>query len=335
MKKKLFLLIMTMFSSVFVFSADLAQIMMVEGSAFTLIREGSSYVFDLGVDDVKGMTLYRGDTIMTEADTFIEIHLYKGSTMIKVAGNTTITIEQLDREGGGVFRLGYGRVRARVSGLSPRGEFYLLTNNAAAGVKGISADFGYDLLHVMTPGTDGKEVKSILNRIYSFEGDITAAVFSEGADTKGKKLDKPEATAVLAGNEMITLISGSAAVIPEKTRVEKEIVEFWKGHPFGKTSELSVQEDTGLNDLSVSSQTWEIPQGEGMRNRMKRAGAYTFGIGAGFLSMSLLAFLVSPPETRDGTRYFAGFSGGISLFGAGLVFGSYLYPEEESPLLDQ
>lgn len=324
MKRTLFFLLLSTGILISANGTDLAQIMGADGAGFTLIREGSSYPFKLKSDDVKGMTLYRGDTLMTEADTFLEIHLLKGSSMLKLAGGSTLVIEQLDNEGGGVFRLVSGRVRARVSALSPRAEFYLLTPVLAAGLKGKNADFGMDYL---------PEVR--IMRVYSFEGEIPVALFSEGTETSGKKMDKPEAAFLLTSGDLLTFTFRDSSQFPEKVPVTKEIVTFWKGYPFGKEGRF-VDKESQVMEGEAPDFSWTLsPQDAGYRGRLKQAGAYTFGLGAGVVFLALLTTLFLPSDERLPGYIFAGFGGGISVMGAGIMGVSALLPEGEGALLGQ
>lgn len=333
MKKRLIIVIIMILPFFRLFSADLAQIKGAEGSSFVLIRGGSTYAFDLSLDDVLGMTLYPGDTLMTESETFLEIHFLKGKTKIKIAGQTTVTLERLDHQGGGVLRVGLGRVRVSTKGLPPRGGVYLITETTAMGGKGIEADFGIDYVYQNPKGVDSAEIKTICHQAYVFTGEITAA---SGLNTEGSNLSEvmnDSLAQVLASQQNFDFGCSGEAGTGNLKEIPDEVYVFWNEHPFQDGTTVASATGKGKKEPPPDRLLWDIPEREtSTRYKLNIAGAYTFGVGAGILSLSFLAFIVLPQDLREPTYYFTGFGGGVSLIGTGLIVGSYFVPEEKPPL---
>ena len=312
-----FYLVVTVFTAS---SEDLARIIATEGSTFTLVRKSESHIYDLNRTQVKGMTIYSGDMILTESDTFVEVQLLSGQSFIKIAGDTTFIFENIGRDGSGVFKLIYGRVRARVDSLPPKTDFYITGYDTVAGVRG--TDFGYDLLYNRT-----EENPEIISKVYCFEGSVDVAWVSLAAE-KFSEIDKMgynQEIRSIYGNEMITLSSSRNKIIGI-TKVEQEIIDFWNAHPFDYDKVLEEDEfpeypeefDSSLNDMKLS----------GKRKNFQTAGLYTMGIGCGIMFTSLFFYTFMPVDDSLPLAL-TYFGGGISALGLGYIGLSYIYPEEE------
>jgi hypothetical protein len=104
-----------------------AVVSYVEGSGFIVISEGVRKSYDIAADEVLGLPLNTGDTILTDDGSFVEVEMLAGDGgVIKVAENTTLTITSMDSDGGGVLQVVYGRIRIKVnsiiSGFKPMGD---------------------------------------------------------------------------------------------------------------------------------------------------------------------------------------------------------------------
>lgn len=137
-----------------------AFIIYAEGQEMSVYRNDQLTTYDVVADSVIGMPLLPNDLIQTEAQTFVEIQIMPSRTVIKVAENTTFRIQTLGGDGGGVFDMRYGRLRAKVERITGNEEFEVRGSSAVAGVRG--TDFGYDL----TFQREG--VRALDTKIYCF-----------------------------------------------------------------------------------------------------------------------------------------------------------------------
>lgn len=203
-----------------------AQIIFADGEGFTLVREGESVFHDLFEEPAEGMVLLPGDLILTEQETWIEIEIGTTGSIVRIAENTTFSIDSLENQGG-VFGVSYGRVRAKVEKLLDDSPFWVRGVDTVAGVRG--TDFGYDLFY-------DKEVPgSTRTEVYCFQGKVEvvkvpAEVLAEKGGISLSEEDR-ENTVVLGRNEMVTVASDSPEEL-EKVRVSSEVKEFWEENDF-------------------------------------------------------------------------------------------------------
>jgi len=207
-----------------------AEIVYADGDGFTLVREGDPYYYDLYAEPAEGVLLGPGDVILTEQNTWLELELTGTGTLIKVAENTTFSIDSLEG-GGGVFGVSYGRVRAKVEKLTQDTPFWVQGTDTVAGVRG--TDFGFDLFYEQ----DSPEAAK--TEVYCFQGKVEVVrqlpvskdeeASGEADFTRGKE---NTVTVVLGRNEMVTVDSGDAAPELNKVRVRPELKEFWDVNDF-------------------------------------------------------------------------------------------------------
>jgi len=197
-----------------------AAIVYAEGGGFTLVRDGQSSFYEVDFDEVLGMLLYKGDTILTEEDTFLEIQVTSNASLIKIAENTTFAFERIGTSGGGTLRVAYGRIRAKINKLTDDDQFEVMGSGTTAGVRG--TDFGYDL--TFGEKLAEQETNEAITSVYCFEGAVL--VIQEDKETK-------EVKEVLIKADQMVVTSNQ---ITEKRlvvyQIEQEIDQFWDENKF-------------------------------------------------------------------------------------------------------
>jgi hypothetical protein len=213
-------LVVLLSSQLLMAQSGTAVIVYAEGDGFSLVREGESNFFEIEYDDVLGMFLYEGDTILTEEDTFIEIQVTSNASLLKIAENTTFTFESIGNFGGGSLKVAYGRIRAKINKLINDDQFRVSGTDTVAGVRG--TDFGYDL----TYGDDFSVSNSneAITTIYCFDGSVL--VVQENTKTK-------EVKEILIGADQMVVTSSVKQEAPLTVYdIEKEIDQFWEENKF-------------------------------------------------------------------------------------------------------
>ncbi len=210
-----FVILLLLLSFVSVFPQDenpFGVILYAEGNDFSLYRNGEYVTKNIRRDGVFGMPLFQDDMIQTSENTYLEIQLYPTKSIVKVAENTTFTVEGL--AGGETrFNLTYGRIRAKVQRLTGRGQFEIRGKEAVAGVRG--TDFGVDVVMELE---SSEEIPK--ETVYCFEGSVEVRL-------------KDEEPTVIEQNEMVFLEpKAEEKREPEKTAVTQKIITFWSVNDF-------------------------------------------------------------------------------------------------------
>ena len=223
LKLKQFLLVICfLLSSSFIFGQIIgsAVIVYAEGDGFTLVREGETEFYEVDYDDVLGMFLYAGDTILTEEDTFLEVQVTSNASLIKIAENTTFEFETIGTHGGGTLKVVYGRIRAKINKLTNDDKFQVTGIGTVAGVRG--TDFGYDL----TFGQDvsASESNEAITTVYCFEGSVQ--VEQENTETNEIK------DILIGANQMVVTSSEKQEAPLVIYDIEEEIDKFWEENTF-------------------------------------------------------------------------------------------------------
>jgi hypothetical protein len=219
--KKILIVLILIFTSQFLFSqSGTAVVVYAEGEGFTLVREGVSNFYEVDYGDVLGMLLYPGDTILTEEDTFIEVQVTSTASLIKIAENTTFQFESIGNHGGGVLKVAYGRIRAKINILTNDDQFRISGTDTVAGVRG--TDFGFDLSF----GNDlsSAESNEAITTVYCFEGSVQ--VLQENPQTKEVK------EVIISADQMIVTSSVKKEAPLLVYDIEKEIDQFWEENRF-------------------------------------------------------------------------------------------------------
>ncbi len=175
--------------------SSFGAIIYAEGEVVSVIRDLRRTEYDAFTGELLGFAVYPGDIIQTDPNTYVEIQLLPSRSVIKVAENTSFTIDQISTTGNGVFDLAYGRLRARVIRLAGQDPFEIRGVGATAGVRG--TDFGTDVLVQPAGGAS-------LTRIYCFEGEVHVEV-------DGLSSERPSGTEpiVVTADQMITATTPS------------------------------------------------------------------------------------------------------------------------------
>ena len=220
--KKLGVLLAVMMVTLGAFAQDADQssggnsfgvVIYAEGDVVSVIRDLRRTEYDAFTGELLGLAVYPGDIIQTDPNTYVEIQLLPSRSVIKVAENTSFTVEQISATGDGVFNLAYGRLRARVNRLTGVDPFEIRGVGATAGVRG--TDFGTDVIAQPAGGAS-------LTRIYCFEGEVQVEM--DGPSSEQPSEAEP---IVITANEMITatiLSPTSAAAIAAESESDGEPV---------------------------------------------------------------------------------------------------------------
>ena len=217
-----------------------AVIVYAEGDGFSLVREGDSSFYEVDYDNILGMLIYPGDTILTEEDTFLEMQVTSNASLIKIAENTTFSFESIGNFGGGSLQVVYGRIRAKINKLTNDDKFEVYGSGTVAGVRG--TDFGYDL----TYGDDLSlsESNEVITTVYCFEGSVKVA--QENKETK-------EIKEILINADQMVVTSSEKEEAPLIVyEIEEEIDQFWEENRFvyemAEDSVLVVSEEYDSDD---------------------------------------------------------------------------------------
>jgi hypothetical protein len=158
-----------------------------DGDTVYVIRDQRLQAYDAYTGELLGLPLYAGDMIQTDPGTYVEIQLLPSQSLVKVAENTSFTIDAISDTGEGVLSLGYGRLRARVNRLSGSDPFQIRGIGAVAGVRG--TDFGTDQIADVTGGGS-------VTRIYCFEGEVAVETVGRGLEAE---------PLVIGANQMVSV----------------------------------------------------------------------------------------------------------------------------------
>ncbi len=278
------------------FAQTTAEIVYAEGEGFSLVRNGETVYYDLYEEPAEGMMLQGGDLVLTEAGTWLEIQVGGSATVIKVAENTTFTLKSLQEEGG-IFKVSYGRVRARVEKLSGETPFWIEGSDTVAGVRG--TDFGYDLFY----DENSPEKKNV--SVYCFDGKVEVVRQLEPGDDSAppvpnfEKGKEKTSTVILSRNEMVSVYSEDKTAPLNKKRIESEVRDFWEVNDFifappePETVENSFQvfhQDAVLlrKGALYSSILGSVLVGAGATTYML-ADSWQTGMGLAYIGSSLIA----------------------------------------------
>lgn len=256
--KTSFLAVCLVLLSALIFAAEpYASITYAEGTGFTIIRKDKATAWPVSAPEVFGMTIERGDLIVTEASTFLEIKIHPISAKLQIAENTSFRCDADESGTKSSGELLYGRVRAKVTKLSSTSSYKITSPSLVAGVRG--TDFGLDLIAIRpVSGKTGKTAAGseatgttaaapILNRVFCFEGSVEVTETSPAAaaattDTAAGTTPTERVPVFIGKNEMIEKLIASSGAAPASTTVNiepvllkkavsDEVTNFWKPHP--------------------------------------------------------------------------------------------------------
>jgi hypothetical protein len=180
--------------------------------------------------------------IQTGADSYVEIQLIPGETLIKVAENTSIVYNGMGMGGASAsFSLLYGRIRViRGAGEGNR-DLTVQSGNGAVYVR--EGDFGLD--YILRPGLSitGSGIGRPLLRIYGFSGtaDLIPLPVREENGTPAQTGGGERARIRVSEGEalaMEVLLSGLS--FTERKPLDRDIIDYWLDHNFNGIPPLNM-----------------------------------------------------------------------------------------------
>lgn len=267
------------------------------GDDIVVIRAGKR----VPADDPIGMALFSGDQVQTGRGVFVELRLAGGSSVIKLAENTTFVLERV-AGGQTSLRLVYGRLRAKVEKLAGSDSFSVASAQAIAGVRG--TDFGVDVI-----ASRGKTAGNNNTRAYCFEGSVqvTAFVKTDATAKAGEGLEPVPKVFMVEPGQMVSVEGDADATGAVQSPIETQILEYWQDNDYVGQTAKAIEERTGDVDLSAIVMTPVAPEAppseleleyrrgfeEGYRASKKEAqaasGSASGAVPAGFVSEAELA----------------------------------------------
>jgi hypothetical protein len=258
-----------------------AVVSYVEGSGFIVISEGVRKSYDIAADEVLGLPLNTGDTILTDDGSFVEVEMLAGDGgVIKVAENTTLTITSMDSDGGGVLQVVYGRIRIKVNSIISGSSLWVTGHDTVAGVRG--TDFGYDLFYDRAD-IGGERQTSV----YVFDGEVDVYRYDSEVESKIELID--QVPLVLKSGKMVKTKSSAPAEKMKITAIDDEIREYWGLEP--------IMTDIGLPDtesLTVSEELDLSPDEYSLKTRYETGGKIVFAAGVGMVTVGGLLRVLMP-----------------------------------------
>ncbi len=257
-----------------------AVVIYADGEGFDVIHEGESTYFDINSsDNIEGVELFSGDIINTSAGTFIEIQLTPSENLVKVSENTSFTVKETDKSGGGSFELNYGRVRAKVVKLFGLEKFRISGPTMVAGVRG--TDFGYDI--IADRASSGEQISSV----YCFEGEVAVEAIPT-AEESSLEVSKP---VIIRADEMVNVVKNEESLeIKLNTEpLSTEIRTFWNENDFkGEVIKQPVPVDTSS---MISDKTDDMSEKLKLRKEnFKNAAVWTGSAGIIMEAAGVLLF---------------------------------------------
>ena len=311
------IIVLLFFSQLPLFSQAEASISYAEGRGFQLVRDGESSNYDIMRDDVIGLPLQVGDLILTDEGSYVEIKLNNGDGgVIKLAENTTFTVSSLDGNGGGVFKLLFGRVRVKVAALTGGSRLWINGYDTVAGVRG--TDFGYDLFYDIEKNGGERQTT-----VYCFEGAVDVIQYDK------KNLSKTDLLSlepfVLDSGKMVQTKSSTFGGKLKSVKIDESISSYWDhnpivtvvGVPLVNEEKLEVSENLNLSSSTNSKkQTYET------------GGKILFASGIGMMTIAgfLKAFLPSDSTVSSLSIGLLAIGGSSVLAGGGMMIYSFSLP---------
>jgi hypothetical protein len=214
-----------------------ARVYHAEGADFILTTGEQRYIHRPGSLGEAGLVLNSRDMIQTGADSFVEIQLIPGGTVIKAAENTSFVFNGPGRDGASMsFTLLYGRIRViRGPGEGNR-DVMVQAPNAAVFIR--RGDIGMD--YILRPGLSltGSGVTTPLLRTFGFSGtaDLVPLVIGERNGSAGGEA----AFIRVSEGETLALEVFSGLSFTERKALERDIVEYWIRNDFKGTPPLKI-----------------------------------------------------------------------------------------------
>ena len=287
-----------------------AVISYADGSGFIVVSDGVRSSYDITADDVIGLPIGIGDTILTDDATFVEIQLLAGSRgVVKLAENTTFTVTSLDEGGGGVFRVVYGRIRVRAATLAGGSRIWVTGHDTVAGVRG--TDFGYDLFYDIAE--EGGERQTA---VYCFDGEVDVLQFDKETVSKADLIGAEPF--VLGADRMVKTKSTEPEARLKAVAIDDEIKRFWTKYPL-MTAAAAVPALGGEEELAVSEDL-DLGAEEGTRKwQYENGGKILFTAGLGMMTAAGILRAVMPDKAADVSLGLAAVGSAVTATGGGLL----------------
>lgn len=321
------------------------QLLLAEGELFTIVNpDGQQKTYEPSVDDVSNVIIREGSSILTEDNTFLELSIADGTTLLKIAENTTFYLEDLNEDGGGVFQLVYGRLRVKMNRISRDQELWISGYDTVAGIQG--TDFGYDLFFDPSVEEDQRTAT-----VYCFAGDVEVIQQKEdpsnvsGTDKRVVQKDPLD----LNEGYMTIAQSGFPNDPLIKIPIRADIEAYWKLHDFvNQPVETSyVPEEEPVNEPELVLQT-EVVQEETVpaeesilvvepveekpleipthlsdsmslrRKNIQKAGGVSVGVGLALGTAGIVSYMLNPEQNRSSLDVLWGMGGLFVITGSGL-----------------
>lgn len=324
--KKLVLLLVVFSLSTLIYSQAYGQILYAEGEFFSIVDSlGNRAVYEPYYDDVVGLQLQLGDTILTESETYLEIGFSNGSSIIKISENTTFRIDALTNDGGALLNVAYGRIRARVDRLTGEQDFWISGYDTVAGIRG--TDFGYDLFFDPEQENGAKTTT-----VYCFEGSVEVIQELEDpseSSSDDKRIESKDPI-IIEANEMVVVQSGTPDQALVKEPLSLELDSFWQERDFVETAEAMPQSspmttDVELPDVELpqSNEDYTFPEGltDDLQIRRQRAlvgGGVSITVGLAMVTAGIINYALDPDNSQQHMYVYSAVGGTFILSGIGM-----------------
>ncbi len=189
------------------------------GDDIVVIRQGKRVAFK----DPIGLELFQGDQVQTGKSVFVEMRLYSGGAVLKLAENTTFILERL-ADGETSLQLVYGRIRAKVEKLAGTDSFSVRSTQAVAGVRG--TDFGLDVITSRTASS------STTTKAYCFEGSVEVIAYVRSDMLAAEALEPIPKAFVIAAGEMVQVEGETGKTEALKSTLDQSIQAFWSANDY-------------------------------------------------------------------------------------------------------
>lgn len=289
-----------------------AEISSAEGNSFTITSDGVSTDYNLVSGfDVTGLSLAIGDTINTSTGTFVDLKItYRNNLSLRIAENTTFSIDALDEDGDLILYVPYGRILAETHSSSDDSHIWITGfDTYVRAQKGL---YGYEVFY--NPSSVESERETL---VYSFDGDLEVIQFADKLEKKSDLLNKEPF--IVSTDTMTRTKSQNPDTSLLNWAIEQEIIEFW----FGKqeedlvipeiAEETSISEDLELDPVYVN------------RTKFQLAGKITIASGIGLMMLGGIIRAVAPNNSAIDPLFtslmvIGGVATGV---GAGLIIYSF------------
>lgn len=293
-----------------VFADSGAVISYADGNGFIVVSDGTRTPYDIAVDDVLGLPINEGDTILTDDSTFLEIQLFTGSRgVVKLAENTTFTVMSMDKVSGSVFKVVYGRIRVKAERIIGGGSLWVTGHDTVAGVRG--TDFGYDLFYDLVD--EGAERQTA---VYCFDGEVDVMHFDKDTVSKADLIGTEPF--VLSADRMVRTRSSEPEAKLKSTAIEDEIKEFWLKYPF-MTATADFESEMTEEELIVSEDLNLGPEEGTVKWEYERGGKILFTAGLSMITVAGILRALMPEKAANISIGLAAVGGAVTATGGGVL----------------